>query len=190
MALLKQIVVIYQIALVGENRKPRYRPGSDHQNPGPEDRCPMAWLGIVLHIGNFRNAHRTPPFPWYLSLGFEVGVALNGVAPTELPDHAILWNVHTVLRRPGKVGWRTRNRAEDSIMDGRGSAIGIRIGSHLRFNDFSHAQSPLPALDPVFNWHKVDRHPFTDQTRYVSQGTTQLATKDVEDGFLLRGRCP
>src|SRR5207247_3385839 len=62
MALLKQVVMIDQIALVGEHRKPRYRPGCGHQNPGPEDRCPLAWLGIVLHIGDLRDAHRTPPF--------------------------------------------------------------------------------------------------------------------------------
>src|SRR5437660_9050786 len=108
----------------------------------------MAWLGIVLHIGDFRDAHRTPPFPCRLTLRFEVEVALNGVASTELPDHAIRWNVHMVMRRLGKVGWRTRNRAKDGIMDGSGSTVGISIGCHLRFNDFAHMQCPFPALDP------------------------------------------
>src|SRR5712692_5466980 len=141
----------------------------------------MAWLGSVLHIGNFGDTHRTPPFPRYLPLRFEVEVALNGVASTELPDHAIRWNVHTVMRRLGKVGWRTRNGAEDGIVDGGGSAVGIGVGGHLRFNDFAHPQGPFPALDPVLNWHKVDRHALADQTGYISQGTPELATKDVED---------
>src|SRR5437016_2401884 len=70
-------------------------------------------------------------------------------------------------------------------MDGRGSTVGVSIGSHLRVNDLAHTQCPFTALDPVLNWHQVDRHAFTDQACYVSQGTTELATKDVEDGFLL-----
>src|SRR2546429_3731084 len=149
----------------------------------------MAWLGIVLHIGDFRDAHRTPPFPCRLTLCFEVEVALNGVASTELPDHAILWNVHPVMRRLGKIGWRTRNGAEYGIVDGRGSAVGISIGSHLRINDLANTQCPFTAFDPVLNWHVVDRNAFADQTCYVSQGTTQLTTKDVEDGFLLLWCC-
>src|SRR5437588_1612492 len=146
-------------------------------------------MGIVLHLCDVRDAHRTPPFPRQLRLRFEVEVTLNGVASAELPDHAILWNVYTVMRRFGKVGWRTRNGAEDGIMDGGGSTVGISVGSHLRLNYFSHTQCPFTALDPVLNWDIVNRHSFANQSRYVSQGATQLATKGIEDSFLLRGRC-
>src|SRR5436305_11665079 len=93
------------------------------------------------------------------------------------------------MRRFGKIGWRTRNRAENGIVDGCGSTVGISVGSHLRLNYFSHPQCPFTALDPVLNWHIVNRHSFANQSRYVSQGATQLATKGIEDSFLLRVRC-
>src|SRR2546421_7855826 len=104
-------------------------------------------------------------------LRFEVEVTLNGVASAELPDHAILWNVDPVMRRFGKVSWRTRNGAEDGIMDGGGSPVGIGIGGHLRLNDLAHTQGSFPAFDAVLNGHKVDCHALTNQTGYPSQGT-------------------
>src|SRR6266704_1850948 len=185
--------MVDQDVLVSEGCHKGNHPGHNDQNPRPENRCPMGqrrWYPLLaLYIRNMHCIHQTPPCFERQPLCFEVEIALNGVASSELPDHAILWNVHTVLLSLGKVGWRTRNRAEDGIMDGSGSAVGIRVGGHLRFNDFSHTQCPFPALDPVLNGHEVDRHAFADQTRYVSQGAAQLSTKGIEDGFLLRGRC-
>ncbi len=122
-----------------------------------------------------------------LWLRFEVEGALNGVASAEIPAHAVLGNVHTVLRRFGKVGRRTRNGAEDSVMDRGGSPVRIGVGSHLRFYDLAHTQGPFPVLDSVLNRHRVDCHAFADQTRDVGQRPPELATKDVEDGFPLAG---
>src|SRR5437660_1800084 len=117
MALPQQVVMIDQVTLIGKERKRGERPGGGHQSPGPEDGCPTTWLGTIFHISDLGDTQRTPPVPRYLPLRFEVEVALNGVAPAELPDHAILWDVHAVARRLSKVGWRNRNGAED-VEDG------------------------------------------------------------------------
>jgi hypothetical protein len=46
-------------------------------------------------------------------------------------DHTMLWDVHPVVRRPGMVGWQTRKRAEEGIVDGGGAAVGIRHKTEL-----------------------------------------------------------
>src|SRR6266699_2128511 len=185
--------MVDQDVLVSEGCHKGNHPGHNDQNPRPENRCPMGqrrWYPLLaLYIRNMHCIHQTPPCFERQPLCFEVEIALNGVASSELPDHAILWNVHTVMRRLGKIGWRTRNGAEYGIVDGSGSAVGISIGSHLRINDLANTQCPFTAFDPVLNWHVVDRNAFADQTCYISQGTTQLTTKDVEDGFLLLWCC-
>src|SRR5260370_14982096 len=61
MALLKQIVMIDQVALVGESREKADRPATHYENIGPENRCPTACSCTVLHLDDFRDAHRTPP---------------------------------------------------------------------------------------------------------------------------------
>src|SRR5436309_3308868 len=52
MALLKQVVMIDQVALVGESREKGDRPGSHYENIGPENRCTTAYSCTVLHIGD------------------------------------------------------------------------------------------------------------------------------------------
>ena len=69
MALFKQVVMINQVALVGESCYKGNRPGRNYQNPGPEDRRPTAWLGIVFHVGDyFRRAGTILPDPPFLDL--------------------------------------------------------------------------------------------------------------------------
>src|SRR5260370_34340389 len=68
MALLKQAVMIDQVALVGESREKGERPGHGDQDPRPEHRCSMGrrrWGPLLsLYIRNMRGLHQTPPFPF------------------------------------------------------------------------------------------------------------------------------
>src|SRR5437660_6699433 len=148
MALPQQVVMIDQVTLIGKERKRGERPGGGHQSPGPEDGCPTTWLGTIFHISDLGDTQRTPPVPRYLPLRFEVEVALNGVAPAELPDHAILWDVHAVARRLSKVGWRNRNGAEAAVVDGGRAPGGVGGGGQRRLKDSAAPQGDSTACAP------------------------------------------
>src|SRR5215469_17705277 len=116
--------------------------------------CPL----LVLQISHISCTPQAPPWTCYctwldLSLRFKMEVALNGVAPAELPGHTVLGNVHAVARGLGDVGRRAGNGAEDGVVDGGGLATGIRVGGHLRVDRLTHAQCTFATFDAVLNRH-------------------------------------
>src|SRR5262245_7400334 len=114
MALLEQVVMIDQVALVCEDCQQGERPCGYHYQPGPDHRCPAAHSRsnrlLIVYVRQLHSAHRAPPVvtspaerEYIRCLGFEVEVALNGIAPAELPDHTMLRNAHLVARGLGNV---------------------------------------------------------------------------------------
>ncbi len=65
MAPLDQVVMINQVALVGNGRQQGDGPGGNHQESGPEHRCPAARnrasRPLVIQVGCFHGTHRAPP---------------------------------------------------------------------------------------------------------------------------------